>query len=64
MSCSTDTKPEEAVEHAKAASDQYGLPQTVYSNADSGGWWHTHPYAKLLHGSKMLVTILPENFFR
>lgn len=64
MSRSTDTRPEEAVEHAKAASDQYGLPQTVYSNEDSGGWWHTNALANLLHASKMLVTILPGNYFR
>lgn len=64
MSCSTDTKQEEAVAHATMCSDKFGMPQTVYKNADSGGWWHTNAFARLLERAQVFVTMLPENYYR
>ena len=33
----------EAIEAAKRAADNFGLPQTVLRNADTCGWWHSNP---------------------
>lgn len=48
---------------AMRAADTYGLPQTVYRNADSAGWAHTHPFASFLARSEVFVTVLNSNYF-
>jgi hypothetical protein len=54
---------EGAIASAKHAADFHGLPQTVYQNADSCGWWHTNPFAKLLAHSELNQSILPTRYF-
>ena len=40
------------------------MPQTVYRDSESGGWWHIHPDANRLHKAEVHVTFLPANYFR
>lgn len=60
-----ETSKREAIEAAKAAADASSLPQTVFRDADSCGWWHTNSLANRLHGAKTKVfaTYLPSNYF-
>lgn len=59
----TDTKQAEAIDAATRAATSIGLPQTVYRNADSAGWWHTNPFARLLDRAELALTMLPANYF-
>lgn len=52
-----------ATGYAERAADEYRLPQTVFRDADSCGWWHTNPFATRLQRAKLHVTILPRNYF-
>lgn len=60
---STDLSLASATAYAETAADQYGLPQTVYRNETSGGWWHTNALANLLRTAQLHVTVLPERYF-
>lgn len=58
-----DTNLQAAQDSAVRVADQCGLPQTIYRNADSGGWWHTNALAPLLQKSEVSVTVLPFRYF-
>jgi len=60
---SLDVRLESAVACAMAAADRIGLPQTVYRDADSGGWWHTNSLAPRLERAELHATYLPANYF-
>ena len=61
----TDTSKHEAIEHAHATANESMLPQTVYRDRDSGGWWHINFAARRLEqrGCELLVTVLPRRYF-
>lgn len=58
-----DTSLQTAQNSAVRMADKCGLPQTIYRNADSGGWWHTNALAPLLQKSEVSVTVLPVRYF-
>lgn len=58
-----ETSIAQAQHAAERMANTSGLPQTVYRNADSGGWWHTNALAPLLANSEKFVTVLPDRFF-
>lgn len=58
-----DTTIEQAQYAAEGMANASGLPQTVYRNANSGGWWHTNALAPVLARSEMFTTVLPDRFF-
>jgi len=58
-----DTTKNEAVLSSMMDADRYGLPQTVFHNADTSGWSHTNPYASVLKKSTLWYTVLPNRFF-
>ena len=58
-----DTKIDEAERHAREVADQCGLPQTLYRNSDSSGWWHTNALATLLGKAEIFMTVLPTRYF-
>jgi hypothetical protein len=60
---SCDFKFVDAVEHAGRSADSSGLPQTVFTSASSGGWWHTNTFAACLQRAQMTVTVLPVRYF-
>jgi hypothetical protein len=64
--CRDATPLNEAWQYAEAAADKHGLPQTLYSDAESCGWWHTNALANRVHAPGVLlhVTILPANYFQ
>jgi hypothetical protein len=54
----------DAVLRAAAAADEFMLPQTVYRDAESGGWWHTHALAdRLQRAPDVAVTMIPAGYF-
>lgn len=59
----TETTQDEAVAAAKRASDEYALPQTVFKNEDTCGWWHTNPLSTALKGAQVVMTVLPSRYF-
>ncbi|MEX3859668.1 hypothetical protein AB3X94_37390 [Paraburkholderia sp. BR10923] len=61
----TDTSRHEAIEHARIVASETMLPQTVYRDRDSGGWWHINFAARRLEqrGCELLVTVLPRRYF-
>ena len=63
LSMSIETKLGAAVDSAQRTANLIRLPQTVYRNADSCGWWHTNPFASLLSRAEVHATILPESYF-
>jgi hypothetical protein len=50
---------------ATKAADDFGLPQTLYKNADTCGWANTNPFSKILHNkdTKQHCSVLPKNYF-
>lgn len=58
-----DLKFLDAVRHAERCADSSSLPQTVFTNAASGGWWHTNTFASCLQHAQLSVTVLPAHFF-
>lgn len=54
-----------AVHQARKFADESGMPQTVYRDSESGGWWHTNPFALRLSGPGCLraLTVLPARYF-
>ena len=58
-----ETSVHEAISHAEGIANSSMLPQTVYRNEDSGGWWHTNALAPLLAKAELNVTILPVRYF-
>lgn len=60
---STDTSLASATVHAETMADDTGLPQTVYRNENSGGWWHTNSLADLLRNADVFMTALPKRYF-
>ena len=52
-----------AIDMATTASDQYGLPQTVYKTSETCGWAHTNAFATVLRGAHLDSTWLPANYF-
>jgi hypothetical protein len=59
-----ETKVDEAVALAEEAANVSMLPQTVFRDADSGGWWHTHSMATRLAKAECNRTVLPERYFQ
>lgn len=61
----TDICLDEAVRLAHVASDETGLPQTVYRDDSSGGWSHTNALANRLGSRKaeLMMTVLPARYF-
>ena len=57
-------KLEAAVETALAASDKYGMPQTVYKTDETCGWTNTNAFANVLNTAELHLTLLPANYFR
>lgn len=53
-----------AVEAAMAASDKYGLPQTVYKTEETCGWANTNAFANVLRTAELHLTLLPANYLR
>lgn len=49
---------------AMRAADVYGLPMTVYRNADTHGWAFTNPLARVLRKAEVFVTVLPIRLFQ
>lgn len=60
---SWETSMETAVMTAEAAANESCLPQTVYLNADTAGWWHTNAFASILSRGAVAVTVLPSRYF-
>lgn len=60
----TDTKKTEAISHAEREADRSMIPQTIFRNEDSAGWWHTNPFASLLKRSEVYMSVLPSRYFR
>jgi hypothetical protein len=58
-----DTKLPEAIARAQHYADMTSIPQTVYRNEESAGWWHTHSFANLLKSAELHVTFLPYYYF-
>lgn len=54
----------EAEQAASRMANMSGLPQTVYRNENSGGWWHINSLAPILGRADVYITVLPINFFR
>lgn len=50
--------------YAESMADKFCLPQTIFRNDDTGGWWHTNSLASVLQSSEVYVTVLPERYFR
>lgn len=61
---SIETTQEHAMRAALQTADKTGISQTVFRNADTCGWWYTHPFATVLGRSELFVTILPERWFQ
>lgn len=59
-----ETKVESAIDAAGRAADSFGLPQTVYKDADSCGYWHIHAFARRLEKAEIVLTMLPTYYFR
>lgn len=57
-----DTTLDEACRCAEAFADKELMPQTVYRNAESGGWWHTNPFASFLGRSEVFCTYLGKRY--
>lgn len=60
----TDTGLATALASAAVCADRTELPQTVYRNETSGGWWHTNALAPVLARSELSQTVLPGTYFR
>lgn len=60
----TDTRLHEAMAAADRFSTQGSMPQTVYRDDESGGWWHIHAFAQRLNKAEVHTTFLPANYFR
>jgi hypothetical protein len=60
---STDTTLQQGIDAAQRAADTYDMPQTVYKDADSGGWWHTHAFANRLAHAQVHATMLNARYF-
>ena len=58
-----DTTIKEAEASARRMADKAMLPQTIYRDSDSSGWWHTNPLSPRLEKSEVFVTVLPARFF-
>ena len=58
-----ETTKQEAEISAKKHADLNGIPQTIYTNKTTCGWWHTHAHARLLKSSNQYLTVLPANYF-
>lgn len=64
LSCSVDTFPlESAIESAIHTADKLWLPQTVYRNQETCGWYHTNSSATVLGRSEVHATFLPKCYF-
>lgn len=58
-----ETKVGEAIVCAEQAANESMLPQTVFRDAESGGWWHTHAMALRLAKAECIRTVLPVRYF-
>lgn len=58
-----ETKQHEAIDSAQRVADSCGLPQTVYCNGESGGWWHRNALSNLLWHAEVSLTVLPIGYF-
>ncbi|MGT2457708.1 hypothetical protein ACU4GI_32930 [Cupriavidus basilensis] len=58
-----DTSRDHAEHCATRAADTHGLPQTVFRDKDSCGWWHTNSLAGRLDRAELAVTMLPARYF-
>lgn len=50
--------------YAARKADECGIPQTIFKNEWTAGWWHTNPFASVLSRSKIFITILPARYFQ
>jgi hypothetical protein len=57
-------KQETAVQIAQQDADTFGIPQTVFRNADTCGWTSTNPFAPMLTRSEVSITMLPTRYFQ
>lgn len=58
-----ETAPDAAIGAAHRGADLSGLPQTVYRDGDSCGWWHTNALADRLRKAQLMLTVLPARYF-
>lgn len=63
MMAGNETSVEAAIQAASRAADAYCLPQTVYKDADSCGYWHINSLASRLCKAEIVVTMLPVRYF-
>lgn len=61
--CSFETPRRAALSYAEVAADASGLPQTIFRDHDSAGWWHTHSLAGRLAKSELWISMLPSRYF-
>ena len=52
-----------ALQVAQMQANAFGLPQTVYQNADTCGWANTNPFSKQLAQSECFASVLPSHYF-
>jgi len=50
--------------HARRKADEFMLPQTIFRNSDTAGWWHTNSFASVLAKAEVFATILPARYFQ
>ena len=60
---SFETTVKEAESSARRMADKAMLPQTIFRNTETNGWWHTNPLAPVLNKSEVVVTVLPARYF-
>ncbi len=58
------TTMDQAIEHAIDVANRSSLPQTVYADDESGGWWHAATGARRLKDATLVLTVLPQRYFR
>ena len=46
---SFETTVKEAESSARRMADKAMLPQTIFRNTETNGWWHTNPLARIFH---------------
>jgi len=61
---STLTSLASAIHSAEQAANESMLPQTVFMDSQSHGWWHTWNGARRIErAAKLHVTVLPAKYF-
>lgn len=60
---SLDTRLPEGIHWAVHHSFESGLPQTVYRDASSGGWWTMQALSPALGKAQVALTVLPPRWW-